>query len=549
MILLVSVCAGQSQDMPAGATIERIQAITDRTMFISGEKICFSAIVYHGQDHIAQESSRVLYCELITPEGSRVSGGKYLLENSSAQGCLMIPDETISGVYYLKFYTRFMRNGSTDDYKYIMLKIINPVRTEVLPGKERPDSTLPAGPKDALTDPLLTIASEKNTFFTREEIRLDILDKTGNRLPSGLCLSIVPENTEKDVFLPGKKKRIDSAGGAFYRETRGISLTGRLMGKESGKPVGGTRVNLSIIGDRDILVALTDSAGRFFFALPDHSGTNDIFLCSEDLPGIATEILIDNDFCPRPVSLPSPVFTLSKEEMNSAFDMAVNFRINSMFSVDTTAGEAAKEKNSVSFYGNPTAVIVMEKYIELPTLREYFTELPVSVNLKTIQGRKKFRFASDQAEMSMYDPLILVDWVAVNDIEKILAISPVAIEKIELVNSLYVKGNTTYGGIISFVSKKHDFAGIDLPVSGTFVNYRFLENCTGIVAQGPFAASVPDARNTVYWNPSVMTGNDGRAVVKFTAPDSPGTYSIILRGITSAGEIIVAKKMIEINEK
>ena len=39
-------------------------------------------------------------------------------------------------------------------------------------------------------------------------------------------------------------------------------------------------------------------------------------------------------------------------------------------------------------------------------------------------------------------------------------------------------GNITYGGIISFVSRKNNFAGIDLPKSGTFISYSFLEDCT-----------------------------------------------------------------------
>ncbi len=282
----------------------------------------------------------------------------------------------------------------------------------------------------------------------------------------------------KILFFQYKNKLNTAKNGVYFPETRGISLSGQLIGKESGKPVPDAKVNLSIIGDKDILVVRTDSTGRFFFALPDYNGKKDIFLCADDLPDITPQILIDNDFCSRPVHLPSPLFILNEEEMKAAYKLAVNSRITSMFREDTMTIASPGEENNTSFYGEPSEVLVMEKYIDLPTLGEYFTELPGGVKLRKVQGRKQFRFYTTQDEMSIYDPLMLVDWVAVDDIEKILAMSPLDIDRIELVNTPYVKGNITYGGIISFVSKKNDFAGIDLPTSGTFVNYSFLEECT-----------------------------------------------------------------------
>jgi hypothetical protein len=146
--------------------------------------------------------------------------------------------------------------------------------------------------------------------------------------------------------------------------------------------------------------------------------------------------------------------------------------------------------------------------------------------------------------MSLYDPLVLIDWVAVDDIEKILAMSPQKIERAELVNALYVKGSITYGGIVSFVSKKKDFAGINLPSSGTFVNYGFLEECNDNLPLVPLSGNMPDSRNTIYWNPDIPTNNDGSADISFTAPDTPGNYIILLSKISVTGEVSSTKEMI-----
>jgi len=357
---------------------------------------------------------------------------------------------------------------------------------------------------------------------------------------------VIPESTDLIQTPTIRKGQNSTDNRVYFPETRGISLSGKVNGKESGKPVPGVQVNLSIIGDKDILVVCTDSSGRFFFALPDDHGNKDIFLCAANLPDIVPEILIDNDFCSRPVNLPSLPFILNEDEMKAAFNLAVNARISSRFREEVNPHDSLKQETDPPFYGVPSEVVVMDKYIDLPTLGEYFTELSMMVSLRKVHGKKQFRFFTTQPEMSIYDPLVLVDWVAVENIDKVLAMAPRDIERIELVNSPYVKGNITYGGIISFVSRKHDFAGIDLPASGTFVNYSFLEECTGNLPQDLPRGNIPDSRNTVYWNPDVQTNDQGSALLSFTAPRIPGRYIILLRKMSSTGEILISKEIIDV---
>ncbi len=321
------------------------------------------------------------------------------------------------------------------------------------------------------------------------------------------------------------------------------------MDNATGKPVAAARVNLSIIGERDIQVVQTDSTGRFYFALPDHVDRKDIFLCADVLPGITPEILINNDFCSKPVSLPAPLFTLSEQEQQTALMLAVNARVNEVFGGDTISSNPVEKEITNSFYGVPSQVLFIDKYIELPTLEEYFTELPVTVKLRKVQGKKQFRFYHSDNEVMEADPLILVDWVAVTDIEKVLKMSPPDIDRIELLDAFYLKGDITYGGIISFISKKNDFAGIDLPTSGTFVNYRFYEKCEMPRYPEILPATIPDPRNTVYWNPSLQLNNQSNAEVSFIAPDTPGRYSILLRGMTKSGEIISRLEIIVVKNR
>ncbi len=548
LMLLNSFGPGlMSQELPAVAAVERVEACTDRNLYVAGENILFSALVFNVKDRFAEEISRTLYCELITPDGKKIATRKYNLHHFSAGGSCPIPEEALSGIYYLRFYTRIMRNNPACDYKYILLKIVNPFKTEVLQGAVVTDTVNFAGREQVVPPKSAGLKVAGQSIVTpRQEIHLEVQRKSDPLQPVKLCLSVIPEFTCGKVSIPARKEAEPAKSVQFFPETRGVSISGHLTGRETGQPVALAKVNLSIIGDKDIMVVHTDSTGRFFFALPDHTGNRDIFLCADDIPEIKPEIFIDNDFCTKSVSLLSPVFSLNRQELKTAYNLSVNARISAVFGKDTMASRPVAEEPGVSFYGEPSEVLVMDKYIELPTLEDYFSELQLMLKVRRIRGRKQFRFYLSQGEMSIYEPLVLVDWVAVNDVDKVLAMSPHEIERIEFVNSVYIKGNATFGGIVTFVSKKNDFAGINLPSSGTFVNYSFTEpSFPGISRmQGP--PNIPDSRNTVYWNPDVPVNDEGVANITFFAPDTPGRYLVLLRSLGPAGEEVLAKEMVEV---
>lgn len=511
------------------AVNEHVYACTDRTFYVAGETILFSAAVKQAGDGESAGTSRILYAELITPEGTKITGRKFTLNGARTQGCLSIPGEAITGYYFIRFYTRWMRNFPAEEYHYILLKIINAYRPEILPEKKaekfienQPGTYIPA---QAGQD--TKIRMEKNQFHPGEKISVTLAGAMFHDLPWGWCVSVVPEGSFNEYpFRIGKSAPVASAA-TLWPETQGLTLSGHLMQKETGKPLPDAYIHLSVIGDRDIRVTLTDSAGSFRFVLPEHTGKKDIFLCAAEMPEITPEIFIDNDFCTRPVDLLTPAFTLTEAEMQLALQLSANEKVARIFEEQPSPVGEVVPADATSFYGTPTQLLTLEKFIDLPTLEDYFTELPLIVKVRKEKGKKGFRFQSDVPGLAMYEPLVLVDWVAVSDMKKILAMSPAAIDRIEVVDALFVKGDITYGGIVSFISKKNDFAGIDLPASGTFINYRFTEVCPEIPA--PHAGSaLPDARNTLFREPGIHPPSALPAEFTFIAPDTPGRYMVVV---------------------
>ncbi len=546
LLLLTAAVTVKGQPGKLYPSEEKVNLFTDRMLYIAGEEVHFSAFL-SSYDRQQSQLSLILYAELISPDGKSVAGSKFALVNNASEGCLTIPKDIISGVYYLRTYTKYMRNLGPEAYSYAGIKIVNPLRTDVMIGKDT--SGFEKKPVNAAnTADTKTITIGKNEFAPRQRVNVSI-KAPGTALSEQLCISVIPEATssENTLQLPVIQHQVTAM--RYYPETGGVSVTGVVKDNRSGNALANTRINLSIIGHgRDFMAMQTDSAGRYFFSLPNYNGYRDLFLCAENTADMHPKILVDNDFCAVPVHMPSPVFKLTADERAVAYQMAMNTRLEQVFAPDTIPFSNDEEKADVAFYGTPTDIVSIDNYVQLPTLEEYFNELPTLVKVRKRHGEKYFKVFGTQAEMAIFDPLVMVDWVAINDPEKILAVSPQSIARIEVLNVPYVKGDITYGGILSIISKRGDFAGIDLPASGIFLNYLFVSDQQICEVNSVVSPNIPDARNTLYWDPNLKLDAGNNANFSFTTPDTPGHYTIVLKGKTTDGGIFTRTKEFEVKQ-
>ncbi|HOW30056.1 MAG TPA: hypothetical protein PLP88_00685 [Bacteroidales bacterium] len=544
--LVLATQAAFSRDANRPVIGEAVSVVTDRSLYIAGEQIMFSALVINRVDELSYSESTVVYCELITAGGFRVAGLKFPVENGRCSGCLKIPDDVLSGFYYLRAYTRALRSEGPVAYHYSLLKVVNLGRSDVVAGTDDVGQLFPSA-VSASDIPGhqagIEIIPDNEIYSTRDSVRIRI--SVNSKMPNKtgiFSISVVPEATVVNHAALNNQIKSAQAAGNYHIENRGINLSGKLVEASTGKPLPGIIMNLSIIGKgRDFMAIRTDSLGAFNFALPLYTGNRDLFLCSAKVPGTETRILVDNDFCTEPVQLPAPAFRLEGSENDAAYQMAVNRMVETAFATVADTVSAIANEMEIPFYGTPSEVLYLDQFVQLPTLEEYFNELPMMVKVRKRKGDKYFKVFGAQSDLEVFDPLVLIDHVAVDDAERVLKILPQNIARIEVVNEPYVKGSQTYGGIISIISKRGDFAGIDLPSSGIFVNYRFLANDAKCRTNEQVGKGIPDTRNTLFWAPQIVPDDFGNAVVRFTTADSYGRYRVILSKMLTSGEIITVE--------
>ncbi|SHE82005.1 hypothetical protein [Dysgonomonas macrotermitis] len=86
----------------------------DNTGYFLGETIWFKAYVVTASDLQPSDLSKVLYAEILTPEGQIMESKKLKLENGQAHADFMLKDSLYAGYYEVRAYTKSMLNFGED---------------------------------------------------------------------------------------------------------------------------------------------------------------------------------------------------------------------------------------------------------------------------------------------------------------------------------------------------------------------------------------------------------------------------------------------------
>ncbi len=531
---------------------EYIQLFTDRDLYAVNESIHFLA--EHRVEGPVENSlwSSVLYLELVAPTGLPVAQGKYLILAGRARGTLRIPEAALSGNYHLKCYSRWMRNRGPASYSYIPVKIVNPFRSEVV---------IPAGgyeaspelPRVPYMDGGMECVTSSGIYGKGEEVKVQL----GGTLPPYLeefrgCLTVVPAGA---IDLDGGQY-ITSAGEAEQEPYRvsflpdlgsGVSVSGTVV-DDGQEPVVSATLHFSLLGESpDYFATISDENGRFIFTTPAATAQQELFVTPQPMNGSTLEVRIDQEYDARMASLPREKFQLSGSEEDLAWRMVLNMQLAREYRTPARAQEAGSEEtnwdSNIPFYGTRVKQLKIDDYVRLPNLEEVFINLIPEVQFYRKRGENRIRILSDNKSIDVYEPLIMIDHISVFDHEAILALSPDKIERIDLINEVYLKGNVAFGGVLAIHSRNGDMAGIDLPEGSYFFDYHSFypreEEAADPESQGP--GRIPDTRNTFYWEDHLLLKKGESLEIPFKAPEVAGEYVILVRGTDPDGRVLSAR--------
>ncbi|MCK5692545.1 MAG: hypothetical protein KAI08_06835 [Bacteroidales bacterium] len=532
---------------------EKLIVFTDRSIYAVNETIHFSALLQSGAYPYPDPGSEVLYAELVNSSGEAVAKGKFPISENWSAGHISIPPTIASGTYYLRSYTRWMRNFGSQDFSYIPIRVVNPYSTEVaandqIIGKD----ILTPMPRGAR---MINISTARHSYGAGEMVDVVLSLKEGYiKQLLNACVTVVPSGAiDTSIFLhkvDPKPEKPAQFQFKFLPEIDGTTISGVVLQQSNRKPAPDARIHFSILGeDPAYFVTQSDQQGRFLISTPLRLGNQEMFVFPEVHSETPVEVRIDNDFSSDPLPFQPGSFTLPEDEQLLASRLSLQMQLQWAFMAESVIDSAnlVKRDEQIPFYGKPEISVELDEFINLPNLEEVFINLIPKTYVMRRRGSIYFMIQSENPMISWFPPLILIDHIPVLDMEIIMAIPPSKIDHIEVVPEVYVKGDVKYGGIISLTSRQGDLAGIKLPEGSYFFDYSaFQPSLSPLYPKYSGPGKIPDTRNTLLWMDHLELHKDTSCKVSFQAASVPGTYLILFRGVSPDGNIVHGLKQIEV---
>jgi|GEM_PF-6993243 len=184
--------------------------------------------------------------------------------------------------------------------------------------------------------------------------------------------------------------------------------------------------------------------------------------------------------------------------------------------------------------------IELDKFEPFSSMQELLGNIVQMVRYRKKDNEEMVRvFLRDNAIYATVDPLYIIDGVMTDNTKYFLNLLPANVDKIGILRSqetLSRYGELGKNGIILVRTKPTAREELPSNQHELFV--------TGISKSIPFKSpsyanqkqsNIPDLRSTLYWNPKILTDNQGKSSFSFYTGDATGSFKIRVEGMTNNG--------------
>ena len=527
-VLYTLACLITAATMQAQTVKERIEAITDKDLYLSGEQM---AIKLYTTDDTGQSTnpSRVAYVELNGDEENNLRV-KVEMNHGQGQAVVKLPYTLATGTYRLTAYTRWMRNEGEKVFFHKQIGIFNSIRhnpaTDQAILTELPQEAAPVLPDDKGN---VTAKTDKDTYAPRQNVTLTIegMDPDAQATLSVVRMDGLAIDGQADITLPEKTRAPESC----LPEVNGMIVEGIFTPHENanGTPV---KPNLSVQGSQvNFYAGKTDSRGRLTFNTPILKGMTEVVTAVQQ----GGYITLASPFV---ATTPSKLKPLT---VSTTWQQALTERSIALQATEHYYGPAPVQIGEIEGYLTelkPHKRYDLDTYRRFDTFEDTFKEFMPGVSTKGTKGSRHLIVfdALNEVSNAKLNTLVLLDGVAVMDHELILAYDPHLVKYVETYLGDFAFGNQVYNGILFLKTPNLKLSGFDLPRTSVICEYEGVHPQTEMylpsVAEDT-PAHMPDLRHTLYWNPNV-TAKDNH--LTFRTSDMRGTYIVKVEGRAKDGK-------------
>lgn len=298
---------------------------------------------------------------------------------------------------------------------------------------------------------------------------------------------------------------------------------------------------LGIPGKRvQVYAAKSDANGRLFFNTKEFYGANELVVQTNTERDTSHRIEILSPFSEQYAKTALPRFELEPALQASLQQQSLGMQVQNVYAGNKLKRYFEPVVDSTGFFGNPYKTYKLDDFTRFVTMDEVVREYVREANVSSSRGRAHITLISEKNWLSG-DPLVILDGVPVFNIDKVMAIDPLKVQRLQVVRERYFWGPSAFEGIMNYTTYKGDLGGAEMDSHATVIDYE------GMQIQREFYSPVyetdeqqrsrmPDFRSLLFWSPDIKTGPLTANKIAFYTSDQPGKYVGLVQGMAANGD-------------
>ncbi|MET4107431.1 MG2 domain-containing protein [Hymenobacter sp. UYP22] len=298
--------------------------------------------------------------------------------------------------------------------------------------------------------------------------------------------------------------------------------------------------------------AVSNADGLVQFEADAARGTRELIIQTDPRQDSTAQIKLLSPFSGRYAPALAPAFRALPSLEAAYTKRHFQTQVQTIFAPKEALRPTPAPPDSLAFYGKPSETYFLDKYTRFKVLEEVMREYVPGVMVRIRKDGFHFMVLDKVNNAFLTEnPMVLLDGVPVFSVNKMMAMDPLKIQKLEVIDSRYFHGSTVYNGIVSYTTYKGDLEGFELDPRALIQQYEVLQ------AQREFysprydtpqqkQSRLPDMRNLLYWNPSVTTTAAGPRKLEFYTGDQAGRYLVVVQGLAPNGQAGSSRTVLEV---
>jgi hypothetical protein len=379
----------------------------------------------------------------------------------------------------------------------------------------------------------------------REKYLIDRSDSNWMAKLDNYLISVTEE-------IPWKEIEMNTITKPRFTFSNFVQKSGKAFFAETHEPVPDPTTITFYLQRSKIRYQTTTEKGKVWLAIPDLHGQDELFYFGETFFYFGGErhgqgipnLKIEWD--EEPTFLPRSIASKESEGPDRYAAFASKRRLIDRSYSFYTSANAVDDTNVTGGIDFETEVkgadvnLNVQNYIIFPTMAELIKEVIPSLQYRKSNGKDMVivSLSESMAAMATGDPVYVIDGIATKNTAFFLSLRPADLLSIKIITdpSKLLRFNLLgKNGIVIVQTRNGDvreplgdspklIEGINRPVS-----FKVGDNTSSSFPRRP------DFRSTIYWNPSLKTDSNGKAMIEFLCSDDIGTLSIRVDGITKGG--------------